>query len=301
MKSKNPKIDRGDIYAVQLQKGKWGAGKWGAYKVLRKDYGSFLLMLTDYYDDKIPTLNDPEIYEFFKDPAFQDPDNIDPTIAVDEVDTYLLWVDGYPSENFKKIGTVALTKEEEEMECSLFGGPWKYSIPITPVIREMQLNGIGTLDEIFDLLNESDTESKTESYPMMEELQFWSFIDLLQGKRNKPIKKNVNSVIKKLREEPLDKIYSFAETLSHKLFLLDTPTHAQQLQNNEQYFSPDAFLYARCAVVASGQATFENILQNPHLLDLNMDFEDLLTIASKAYERKMDDFFYYVTNMIMKH
>jgi hypothetical protein len=48
-------------------------------------------------------------------------------------------------------------------------------------------------------------------------------------------------------------------------------------------FSPNLFLYARCAVVARGQKVFEDILSNPKKYLKNTEFEILLSLSSEAY------------------
>lgn len=102
----------------------------------------------------------------------------------------------------------------------------------------------------------------------------------------------MRALIKKLRESSVEVIYSFEETLSHKLYLLDTPEHAGQ---SEDYLSPDAFLYARCAVVAKGRELYEDVIQNSLPIDLEGDAEELLEVSSEAYEEKTDESFDYVS------
>jgi len=53
-----------------------------------------------------------------------------------------------------------------------------------------------------------------------------------------------------------------------------------------EHFSVDWFLYARCCVVANGQAYFETVLNNPTEFPEDMEFEALLGLASAAYEEK---------------
>ena len=42
----------------------------------------------------------------------------------------------------------------------------------------------------------------------------------------------------------------------------------------------------RCAVVAEGRAYYEEVEKNPSALDANIDFEQILSIAAEAYNKK---------------
>ncbi len=64
-------------------------------------------------------------------------------------------------------------------------------------------------------------------------------------------------------------IKQFEETIAHKLYLLDTKKHAENMREysfkdeTPNEFSVDDFLYTRCAVIARGQDNYVEILQNP--------------------------------------
>lgn len=79
--------------------------------------------------------------------------------------------------------------------------------------------------------------------------------------------------------------------MSKKLYALDTLAHARHIGtdayvDNRHHFSVDAFLYARCRVVANGQEIFESVLTVPAEFPKDMKFEALLGLASTAYELK---------------
>lgn len=78
-------------------------------------------------------------------------------------------------------------------------------------------------------------------------------------------------------------ILLFEKTLTYRLFQLDTKAHAETFAGRG-YLSPDAFLYARCGVVASGSSTFERVLANPSEFPRELDLEELLDVARRAYE-----------------
>ena len=51
-------------------------------------------------------------------------------------------------------------------------------------------------------------------------------------------------------------------------------------------FSADGFLYSRCVVVANGKVVYERILADPSQMPKDMEFEALLSMAWKAFEKK---------------
>ncbi len=88
-----------------------------------------------------------------------------------------------------------------------------------------------------------------------------------------------------------DDIFQFEELLAQKLYALDTKAHAKEIGedayiNDDEYFSPDGFLYSRCVVVSNGKELFDHILQNPKEFPKDMEFEAILYVAQEAYEHK---------------
>ncbi len=116
---------------------------------------------------------------------------------------------------------------------------------------------------------------------------FWGIIEMLDFEKDAP-DEIVATTVRKLAEMPVMNIYLFADKLSEKLFELDTRLLADEYLKNEgdDYLSVDDFLYVRCGVVALGKDFFQKILLNPAELSENFSFEDLLTIADRAYELK---------------
>lgn len=120
------------------------------------------------------------------------------------------------------------------------------------------------------------------------EMDFWKAIDILDWKNEDDDEKIVEPLITFLAEQPLSHIYRFSDLLSEKLWHLDTHEHARVFLENleEGYLSVDDFLYARCAVVANGMEYYKNVLANPQLMPVELTFEPLLYIVTKAYKRK---------------
>lgn len=124
----------------------------------------------------------------------------------------------------------------------------------------------------------------------LSEDQFWQLIGLLDWTREGDNDAVIEPVVKALERLSIRHIYEFDDILSHKLFLLDGADFARQTGENAwrpgQYFSVDAFLYARCCAVANGREFFHNLLQDPTLMPTDLDFGPLLRIAEEAYVRK---------------
>jgi hypothetical protein len=132
---------------------------------------------------------------------------------------------------------------------------------------------------------------------MINDQVFWNIISLLDWSKEDE-DEIVEAAIKELSTFTAWKIRHFEETLSYKLFLLDTEEHAREIGEyrfspQDQYFSPDLFLYARCAVVARGKEVFEDALSNPLKMLKDTEFEILLSLSSEAYNLKMGKEFEY--------
>ncbi|KML31496.1 hypothetical protein ABV89_26270 [Priestia aryabhattai] len=131
----------------------------------------------------------------------------------------------------------------------------------------------------------------------MDEKSFWRIISLLDWSKEDE-GAIVEAAIKELSTFTAWKIRHFEETLSYKLFLLDTEEHAKEIgeycfSQQDQHFSPDLFLYARCAVVARGKEVFEDVLSNPSKMLKDTEFEILLSLSSEAYYVKKGKEFEY--------
>lgn len=141
------------------------------------------------------------------------------------------------------------------------------------------------------LPHEFDNGKKEPSAPLLNDRDFWRFIAVMK-KYPRFIKTKM--LISKLSKQPEEVILGFEETLSYKLFLLDTPQHAYA-DNENEYLSPDLFLYARCAVVARGKKYYDMILNDPGRFDMELDFEELLEVAPEAFEKKTKEEFHCLT------
>lgn len=126
--------------------------------------------------------------------------------------------------------------------------------------------------------------------PLFSTKDFWETIAQLDwAHENGDDEQVLAPAVAFLAQRPLEHIYRFADLLAEKLWHLDTQAHAQVFLDDPAsagYLSVDDFLYARCAVVANGLQTYENVLQNPSQMPTDITFEPLLGLAAAAHRRK---------------
>jgi hypothetical protein len=127
----------------------------------------------------------------------------------------------------------------------------------------------------------------------MNEDIFWKIIESFNWNKDDD-DEVMKPAIKRLSSMTLEDIYHFEDILSEKLYLLDGIEYAQNMgeysyKGDKEHFSPDAFLYARCCVVANGKEIFEIILNNPEEMLEDADFESILYLAEEAYFKKTKD------------
>lgn len=141
------------------------------------------------------------------------------------------------------------------------------------------------------------TINRQPNFQPLKEVEFWKIIDLLNWKK----KKNeaiIAPAIKYLSTLPVGHIYNFQELLAQKLYQLDQQKYAEHIgqfsYKKGDYFSVDHFLHVRACVIANGQETFEEVLNDPKEMFKDLTFESLLSVAASAYERKTGKIFIYV-------
>jgi hypothetical protein len=119
----------------------------------------------------------------------------------------------------------------------------------------------------------------------LTETEFWAVIDAFDWAQDaeEDILKPAQDHLATLSAE---KIKQFQDILAYKLWQLDGQAFAATLMEQDGHLSVDDFLYVRCAVVADGKETFENVLQHPEKMPIEYTFEGLLYLAENAYEQK---------------
>lgn len=136
----------------------------------------------------------------------------------------------------------------------------------------------------------------------MKEAAFWALISLFNWGASGDDEAVIKPVVDSLSKLNTEEIYAFEDILTEKLHALDEKKYAKEIGkyayvNDEQYFSVDGFLYSRCVVVANGKEFYEQILKSPVDFPKDMDFEALLAIAPKAYEKKTGKEWEYVSKL----
>jgi hypothetical protein len=129
----------------------------------------------------------------------------------------------------------------------------------------------------------------------MSDEQFWRLLSALDWSVAPDCDRVLDPAIAALATYSEREIEQFEEALARKLHMLDGRRYASRF--NPTVFSPDAFLYARCDVVAKGQAFFQAVIEDPGLLNPERDFEAILTLAARAFKRKTGREFRYVPDV----
>ena len=122
---------------------------------------------------------------------------------------------------------------------------------------------------------------------------FWNFIQKIDWNQKEDSHK-VAPLVNALAAADSAIIYQFSERLAYLLHQLDRPAFAQPLEKDQLGFSADTFLYARCLVVAKGQAYYQKILKQPTNMPTGEDFEALLSVAEQAYFKKTGKEYAYI-------
>ena len=129
----------------------------------------------------------------------------------------------------------------------------------------------------------------------ISERESWGIIGMLDWE-----KENSTAILEpavaRLSQFSEAKIAAFEDWLSEKLYRLDGQKYAEHtgsnaFKGNDQAFSVDGFLYARCMATARGRETYEQILAEPEKMVKDETFEPLLSLASRAYKRKTGEDF----------
>jgi hypothetical protein len=280
-------VQVGDIFAAPLP-----MNKYGAVKVINIIERSYLLGITNYIGEQIPTIDNQNVCQIL----------ITKSLLNEKEEPTFKWVDGRLPEELIYIGNIPLVQEELGIESNVYGGIWSKECGMDVYYKwREETDTQGFKSEMQKKIEEADANARRNKImkpkKMIDDQVFWSIISLLDwGKEDEEA--IVEAAVKELSTFTAWKIRHFEETVSYKLFLLDTEEHAKEMgeyrfSQQEQHFSPDLFLYARCAVVALGKEVFEDVLSNPSKMIKDTEFETLLSLSSEAYNLKMGKEFEY--------
>ncbi|MGX2959600.1 DUF4240 domain-containing protein [Peribacillus sp. JNUCC 23] len=261
-------VDAGDILLCKAPNN-W----FTAVRVISVDHSENMTLIypAAYIAETPPDIDDPLLYKICR-----------------ENDIYVTWVDGIVSpKGFQKLMNVPL----KEWEIKQINRRNSYSPSWLGFSNPAYYAWLEKNDpELYDKLvyGVSDENPQPAIIKSLHATKFWNIIKLidLDDEEN-----GIEAAIERLASYSEEDIKAFEEALSQRLYKLDTKLHAEQIgdnayQNDETYFSPDYFLYARCYVVAKGKEFYNEVVKKPKNMPKNKEFEPLLELASTAYERK---------------
>ena len=121
----------------------------------------------------------------------------------------------------------------------------------------------------------------------MSETFFWNIIHLVDWTKDTNAEV-FQPVLTYLSELDLIQTHAFQNILTEKLYTLDTKAHAERIGefafNEQDSFSTDLFLYARCYQIAKGQKNYNNALLHPEQMIPNQYFEELLDVFQRTID-----------------
>lgn len=120
----------------------------------------------------------------------------------------------------------------------------------------------------------------------MDEPTFWRLISLIDPDTvTEDEDAAVEPIIEALSKMNLAEVAAFEEHLAQRLYVLDGRRFADEA--GESKGSDDAFVYARCFVVAQGEEHYRRVLADPSLMPKSLDewCEALLGVGTRAHEK----------------
>lgn len=169
----------------------------------------------------------------------------------------------------------------------------KSNLSIEELIGNLSQLDTPTLNYLVTSLRKVQLARKQPEASTMPEEAFWNFIEKIDWKQKEDSRK-VAPLVNALATADSATIYQFSERLAYLLHQLDGPAFAKSLEKDELGFSADTFLYARCLVVAKGQAYYQEVLKQPTNMPIGKDFEALLSVAEQAYFKKTGKAYAYI-------
>lgn len=122
----------------------------------------------------------------------------------------------------------------------------------------------------------------------MDRAEFWKVIALVDGDALASFDEGaaIQPLIAELAKREENEIAGFAEQLAQVLYALDGEIYADNA--GESGTSGDGFLYARCFVVATGEQSYQRVLEDPAAMPKSLDewCEPLLSVARDAWAEK---------------
>lgn len=287
-------IQSGDIFITRLQR-----NFFGAFRVIKKgkfdfsDYDFYLITITSYIDLEKPKINETKLLKPLVEKRFSHGNDQKPCIAIYSQEIF--------KNKFEYLGNIPLSVSEEKLKLEIGGNQGLYLVGTDGKDFGYQAYFEWRWDNEQDQFIKEVEEDKLKAQEhwnnrvlspkeMMDDKLFWEIISLFDWQQTDE-DNIIKPAIRHLSKLKVSDIKQFEENLTFKLYTLDTKEHAKNIgqnsyKNNDDYFSVDFFLYARCKAVANGQSFYEAVLNDPTKMPKDEDFEELLTISEAAYELK---------------
>lgn len=293
-------IKEGDIFLTKLER-----DFFGAFRILKTNgkisftgnLECILVAITTYINKEKPKLNDKELLEVLHETRFYC--NNEPHINI-------MVKNGI--ENFELIGNIPLSKKEQNLniklgdrknDCFPYIGGFESNFGYNAFLEWRWTNEKEEFQKEIDIQEEKSRIAREEyrkrsmkPKKMLEDSLFWEVINKINWSKEDD-EERMQPAIDFLSKKKVSEIKQFQESLSYKLYQLDTKEHAKNIGeysfiDKETHFSEDYFLYVRCCVVANGKDAFDEALKKPQKMPKEIDFEPLLYLAEEAYEKRMN-------------
>ena len=144
-----------------------------------------------------------------------------------------------------------------------------------------------------------DEARKNVVVHVMDDDLFWDIIESFDWQKAGEDDAVMEPAIKALSQLSNKDICTFADLLSEKMHKLDTQIFAKEIGNacytgGDEFFSEKWFVSSRCCAIANGRKFYEKLLSDPTCMPKDLEFDAILKLASKAYERKTQKKFAYL-------
>lgn len=218
------------------------------------------------------------------------------------------WYAGRPPSTFELIGRIPPTAEEAAHEAKgSDGGVWNVEMvgrvlleaAANPSAFEASMASFGARHPTEAPSPPRDAVREVRADAPMADDEFWSCIALLDW-GSEDADDVVEPLVAHLASLSPERIAAFDATLCIKLFELDHEDLARAIGDaafGGPMFSPDHFLDVRCAVVANGRAYHERVVSRAAPMPDEVEFEELASVAHRAYERATNDEVVFVTSI----
>ncbi len=297
----------GDIFITKLER-----SFYGAFKIIKKGKSFFseidgdLLMIAvlNYIDKEIPKISDERLNEVLCCDRFFFSNQHCINFFTDNPKYNRL-------NEYEYLGNKPMTDFERKIEFKLGDGRngEKGGFPLSGVIepyignnaflewrwtneKEEFQKEVEIQNEKSRIAREEYRKRSMKPKKMLKDSLFWEVINKIDWTKGED-EDRMKPAIEFLSKKKVSEIKQFQESLSYKLYQLDTKEHAKNIgedsyKNEETHFSVDYFLYVRCCIIANGKEVFEKTINNPKQIPKDIDFEPLLYLAEQAYEKRMN-------------